>query len=141
MSQKNIIGISCVAIIVIFFSIYRSGDEKAQTPPLPLPMFPTEKEPHEESMQALLMGKLELIGRCLKVGENLIIWPHGFTMDSKDSLIKIYDDKHRLVAQVGDSIKLGGGQVNTSKFLEAQLTGYTPGICRGPLWMVGDVVK
>jgi hypothetical protein len=141
MSKKNILSFLCIAILVSFCSIYRTGSEKVKTVSQPVVMFPTAKKPHNESMQALLSGKLVLNGRCLMVGENLLIWPYGFTMKANGSNIKIYGAKNIFIAQVGDSIELGGGQVNETPLLKTQLAGYTPGICSDTLWIIGDVFK
>ena len=106
-----------------------------------LPFFPTQKHASNESMQALLTGKLRLEGRCLKVEGNLIIWPYGYSVKTEGDKIKIYNDKGRLVAAAGDSIKLAGGQVSTGANASAELSKFTKGDCQGPLWITGQVLS
>jgi hypothetical protein len=107
----------------------------------PAPLFPALKDPQEASMEALLRGRLELSGRCLLVGNSLVIWPYGYTLRTRDSTSGIYNEKGVPVVQVGDTVQLSGGEGRLTAAIERQLTGYVPGACNGPLWIAGSVMK
>lgn len=131
-------------VIVISLILITHPDKKStlykSSSSLSKPVFPTLREPQKESMQALLVGELSLEGKCLKVGENLIVWPYGFSVDAQGDKIKVLDEEGKLVAEVGDSVKLGGGQVEVGDTTSAKLSDFVSDDCDGPLWITGQVL-
>lgn len=78
-------------------------------------VFPTQL-PLSAQAAAELSGKLVDKGRCLYViadhsnTDYPIIWPHGYSWSDEDGVIQVIDESGQVVAQVGDSIVMGGGE-------------------------------
>ena len=113
--------------------------EASNTTTSQLPYFPTQKVRATEQMQALLVGKLELINGCLRVGENLLIFPYGFTLRNTNDTLTVYDAAGQRLAAVGDTIRLGGGQLGTGE--NNTPLEFENERCNGPYWIIGDVLR
>ena len=93
--QKNtfvVVAVFAVMLLILFNYSKRSSQliaPKAKTTSL---FFPTQKVPQTIVMQALLVGKLSKEGNCIKVNENLIVWPVGFSVKEERNDIKIFND-------------------------------------------------
>ncbi|MFZ3383496.1 MAG: hypothetical protein WA144_06185 [Candidatus Methanoperedens sp.] len=105
------------------------------------PLFPIQKNSTELSMLALLEGKLALQNGCLRVDNYLLVWPHGFSINTDGEIIQIIDDTNKTIAHVGDKVKLGGGGGEMSN---EHIAGYSAELpsdrCSGPYWIVGEVL-
>lgn len=68
------------------------------------------------SMAALLEGRLELQGECLRVVPPwepegfVIVWPPGFGVEAQDEKLVVINGGGSVIARVGGDVALGGGQ-------------------------------
>lgn len=137
--QKNtfvVVAVFAVMLLILFNYSKRSSQLSTPIAKSTSLFFPTQKVPQTIVMQALLVGKLSKEGNCIKVNENLIVWPFGFSVKEERNAIKIFNDKGRVIATVGDTVKLGGGQVEANQ----PNSEYQNADCKGPFWIVGDVL-
>lgn len=138
--QKNtfvVVAVFAVTLLILFNYSKRSSTlivPQVKTTSL---FFPTQKEPQTIVMQALLVGKLSKDGSCIKVNDNLIVWPYGYSVKEEKNTTKIFDNKGQLIALVGDTVKLGGGQVEANQMNSE----YYNVDCKGPFWIVGEVLS
>ena len=112
------------------------------TPPV-TPYFPVLKEPESIYPESLAMGRLSIIDNCLRLkpGESLLlIWPYGYTLAINGGEISVVDNKGHIVARVGDSIKVGGGEIPL-EIVEKYIGGPLPDNCTGPYWLVSHIVE
>lgn len=141
--QKNVlvgIAILAVTLLIVFNTSEKNPQLKISNTKMLTPFFPTQKERQAVAMQALITGELKLEGKCLKVDDNLIVWPYGYSLKIQDDTIKILNEKGKLMAIVGEIVKLGGGQVGTNESALEELSEYQNKDCKGPLWIVGKVM-
>jgi len=98
---------------------------------------------------ALLIGKLVKVDGCLRVIDNvsgtsyLLVWPPEQHMvsvekDAVQIIDRLKGDK-RVVWHIGQIVRLGGGEVTSSEYLDEQVRQNLPANCPGPYWIVGDV--
>lgn len=140
-NQKNlVIGLGIITIICLIIFTHPNNSKSLFKSSFSIPFFPVQKTPAKASMQALLSGPLKLEDKCLKVGENLIVWPYGFSMQTKGTKVNILDKKGNIVASVGDTVKLSGGQVTAQASGSEMLSQFVNDDCRGPLWITGEVL-
>ncbi len=147
--DSKVLAIAFVAIIGI---IIVSGciTEKQPVPPVNVsdintststPFFPQQKENPAIYMDAQLVGELVLDDGCLRVGDDLLVWPHGFSLSTEDGVIQIIDDNGQPIMRVGDKIKLGGGGCEMPSERIAKYSAELPSDrCSGPYWIVGEVI-
>ena len=121
----------------------------AEAPPLdPVPglYFPRQDPPEGlfAEMMALMMGQLIEEDGCLRVrgGEDaalLVIWPydHTLTVDA-DGVPEVRDGSGEVVARVGDTVEMGGGQ---SPSIGARLAEEIPDVCAGPYWIAARGIR
>lgn len=102
------------------------------------PFFPTQPNPQEAVMEALMIGELKLEGNCLRVENSLVIWPYGFSLVTEDGKMLVKDEAGNVVAEVGKEVKMGGGEVRE---LHGDLESMTEHGCDGPYWIAGDFPK
>ncbi|HEX9991031.1 MAG TPA: hypothetical protein VGE45_21435 [Chloroflexia bacterium] len=96
-----------------------------------------------------LTGKLAEVNGCLRViADNssaayLILWPPDVTLSTEDNKIQIYNKAGQVVAQVGDSVFIDGGEIPASSgaAMSKQLREPLPDACPGPYWFAGDEVR
>jgi len=108
------------------------------------PFFPTQKEPAKSYMQALLGAdnpeELIIKDGCLRAGGYLLIWPYGFSLSVDNGTFHVIDSTGKIVARVGDKIKVGGGADETPDGRVAR--GYSAQLpserCSGPYYIVGE---
>ncbi len=115
--------------------------------------FPTQKEPANLYMEALLSDKpeeLELVDGCFRVNNGydnyLIVWPYGFSLSADENgVIQVIDNKGQPVARVGDKVRFGGGGGEMSGGDSGNISTYSeqlPSIrCSGPYWILGEIIK
>lgn len=98
---------------------------------------------------ALLIGKLVKVDGCLRVIDNmsgtsyLLVWPPEQHMvsvekDAVQIIDRLKGDK-RVVWHIGQIVRLGGGEVTSSEYLDERVRQNLPVNCPGPYWVVGDV--
>lgn len=85
------------------------------------------------SMAALLEGRLELQGECLRVVTTwgpegfVIVWPPGFGVREENGQIVVVNGGGSVIVRVGDDVALGGGQPPRNVFPEGSR-------CPGEIW-------
>jgi len=129
---------------IVFLMILTACDNNLDATPSPTPYFPQLKEEPNGFMLALLTGELILVDGCLRLNGNdgnshLLIWPYDYSVGIESNVIQIIDGTGQAVAQVGDKLKVGGGE---SSFEFAQsLVSTFPENCPGPYWIVGKDIN
>jgi hypothetical protein len=115
--------------------------------PMPQVAFPRQGPGERDVMEALLVGELAEINSCLRVKsseipeEYLPIWPAGFRLSSSSNPLQVLNETGEVVAQVGQEVRLGGGEVPNDVVQEvAQLEEPLPADCSGPYWVVGELL-
>ncbi len=93
-------------------------------------------------LAALLEGTLTLVDDCLRVtlrsDNDLIIWPPEVTLRTDGGDIRVIDTAGRVVARVGEEVRLSGGQLKT---VGGQgLREAPPARCPGPYWLTGEIL-
>ncbi len=74
------------------------------------------------SMAALLEGRLELQGECLRVVTTwepegiVVVWPPGFGVEMRDGESVMVNGGGSVIAHTGDHVALGGGQAPGREF-------------------------
>lgn len=135
-----------VLMIGIIISILISGcvektqqNDKSVYTSTSTPFFPQQKENLTIYMDAELVGELVLGKGCLRVDDDLLVWPHGFSVSTEDRVTQIIDNNGQPIMRVGDKIKLGGGEMPSEHI--AQYSADLPSDrCSGPYWIVGEVL-
>lgn len=95
-------------------------------------------------MQALLIGELVVQEGCLRVqsGEDpvLVIWQADYFLNNHDGTIEILDESGKVVAQVGETVYMGGGEVPFTAELESSLREPIPEGCAKShyVWLMGE---
>ncbi|MCY4558754.1 MAG: hypothetical protein OXF79_20730 [Chloroflexi bacterium] len=85
------------------------------------------------SMAALLEGRLELHGECLRVvtpremQEFVIVWPPGFRVEAQDGELAVVNGGGSVIVRVGGAVAMGGGQPPRKMFPESSR-------CPGKIW-------
>lgn len=103
--------------------------------------FLREKRTDGSSMMALWRGKLVLTNGCLRVQDvrtsYAVIWPFAFDFSVHDGNINILNGDDQVVAEVGDQIRVSGGELPSMspKRIEQLATGGSQ--CSGPYWLAG----
>jgi hypothetical protein len=83
----------------------------------PTPFFPVQSQPETIYPMGDSNGKLVLENDYLLlkhvIGDShLLIWPYGYSIEITGSEIQIIDNGGKVVATVGDTIKVGGGEIS-----------------------------
>lgn len=144
MNQKlkvSVIGIGIIISILISGCVEgpQQKDNSANTSSS-APLFPTQKDPNPDVMRALLIGELVLEDGCLRVDGYLLVWPHGFSIITKDEVIQVIDDNSQPIARVGDKLNVGGGEcAKPCKFIAKTSAQLPSDRCPGPYWIVGEI--
>lgn len=103
--------------------------------------FIVQQEPAEIVLLASLPGELVLDeDGYLRVGDNVILWPYGYSLDNRGKGWVVIDDEGQEAARVGDWVRIGGGQIPAS-FAEEKIGYALPEGCTGPFWLAGDVLS
>ena len=121
----------------------------AEAPPLePIAglHFPRQDPPEGvfAEMMALMIGELVEENGCLRVrgGEDpalLVIWPydHTLTVDA-EGVAEVRDGTGAVVARVGDTVEMGGGQAPS---LSGAFAAGLPEACPGPYWIAARGIR
>ena len=79
-------------------------------------VFLTQSEPQRAYMDALFTGRVIIdASRCTRLGDAdgaTVIWPAGFTVAQEGSSIRVLDNTGRAVGRLGESFRIGGGEVS-----------------------------
>lgn len=71
--------------------------------------------------------------------KDLVIWPHGYSVRDEGDEIQVLDGEGRVVAVVGETITLGGGEVSIA-IVEKYIGQSLPEGCTGPFWIASEVI-
>jgi hypothetical protein len=109
--------------------------------------FPVTQAPASQHMDSLATGKLVAEGNILGVKSgwffdkgDVLIWPYGYSLGTQNARICVIDSEGQVVAKVGDSIKLGGGEISR-ELAEEQIGRPLPSDISGSFWLIGSVIK
>lgn len=108
------------------------------------PFFPVQKEGLAQ-MLISEQGKLVLDNDCLRlkpiIGDSyLLIWPYGYSLQIEGKMMQIINEEGKTVARVGDVIKVGGGPAVSAEIAAIYSAQVLPDNCRGPYWLVSEVI-
>jgi hypothetical protein len=107
------------------------------TAPLtPEPYFPVQKEFQTTVLTSLIQGKLVLNNGYLRVYDELIIWPYGYSLKTEGKEMWVINEKGQPAARVGDEVGIGGGEI-PADFAEEKIGHPLPEGCEGPYWLAG----
>jgi len=94
---------------------------------------------------ALIEGPLHLSRGCLRVGANgegaLVIWPPHVRLDRTGDSIRVLDERSRVEAQVGQAVKLGGGEIESTAPILRDLREPLLARCPGPYWLASGLIS
>lgn len=133
---------------VAVFTVYEplGDDVPFAITPVPSIHFPQLEMRSPAFMEALSEGELVVKDDCLyvmgrdgRVG-SLIIWQPDYFLNDNAGTIEVLDRQGEVVARVGETIRLGGGEVPLRSF-EQYLREPLPSQCSGPYWLMGEVVS
>jgi hypothetical protein len=100
--------------------------------------FPVQVEKPEFDMQALLQGVLTRDNDgYLRVYDELIIWPYGYSYQIEGEDIWILDDNSIRIFKVGDFVHIGGGEI-PKDWAEEKIGQSLPENCQGPYWLMAQ---
>jgi hypothetical protein len=96
-------------------------------------------------MEALLTGELVIEDGCLRVDDDVLVWPNGFSLSIEGEVIQVIDGTGQPIARVGDKVEVSGGEVGTSELpggYLSELSAQLPSdCCPGPYWIVGEEIS
>jgi hypothetical protein len=105
--------------------------------------FPQLKTRSTSFMAALLIGRLEVENGCLLAYQEgsdqptTIVWQTDYFLNNNDGSIEMLDRDGKVVARVGETIYLGGGEIGGIE--DDQLQAPMPEHCSSsPLWLMGE---
>lgn len=109
--------------------------------------FLKQKPSDAPDMEALLEGKLVLSEMCLYIRSEDVdstyaaIWPFEFSLHMQGDSIQILNGNENVVAQVGDQIRVSGGEAILSPEQFEQNVIGTATQCTAPYWRVNNDVE
>ncbi|MGC9335174.1 MAG: hypothetical protein ACP5JJ_13560 [Anaerolineae bacterium] len=109
---------------------------------LPAVFFFRQKEEPNVYMQALMEGDLVLVDDCLRVGGaegHVPIWPWDFALETDDSDVRVVGTDGRVVAQIGDRLRISGGEAPAMPVVEDAARPLLDN-CPAPYWIVGNSI-
>lgn len=106
--------------------------------------FPRQSPGREVTYEALVEGRLVLEDGCLRVdtpqGESyLVLWPPRAEL--REAARRVIDHETGATAEVGEPVRLSGGEVSLRPFIRERLENPPPDRCRGPYWLAGHVLS
>lgn len=132
-----------VEVIVTYVPL---GDDRPfELTPVPDIFLPQLRVRSAAFMLSLLQGRLVVEEGCLRVdagnvGDSyLIIWQPDYFLNDNSGRIEVLDRAGRVVARVDDTISVEGGEVPLSN-VNSHLREPIPSRCKGPYWLMGDIV-
>lgn len=112
--------------------------------------FPKQLSGPVDVMTSLTRGDLTLDGKgCLHVEEpkyntdSVPVWPAGFGVNTSGDEVRVLDEDGRILGEVGQRIKLGGGEISEkaldgNDLMEKPLLGELLERCPGDYWLVSS---
>ncbi len=104
-----------------------------------------EKYASEPYPSALATGEIVLTDGYLRLSsvpdptsQPLIIWPAGFSVQVNNGKIQIINEAKNLVFNIGDNVKIGGGEVPAG-IVEKYIGQAIPAGCEGPYWIASGI--
>ena len=58
-----------------------------------------------------------------------------------NNTIQVTDQENQAVAQVGEAVQLGGGEISTEARMIQELREPLPATCSGPYWIASGIVR
>lgn len=113
-------------------------------------IFFPQQEPvdgERETMTSEISGTLVLVDGCIRVYDAetetswLLIWPPTFSLNAENNSIQILDGQDNVVARVGDSVRIDGGEIWSPSYFSETMQPNLPADCPSPYWIVGDEVN
>jgi hypothetical protein len=111
-------------------------------------VFLAQDVPPTAVMEALYQGRVNRDEQgCLRVeseGGATVIWPYGFTLESRGGGLFVNDANGRTVGRVGGEFRMGGGFVHSARHvhLSARDRTLAETRCAGTsYWVVGEMVS
>jgi hypothetical protein len=105
-------------------------------------VFLTQSEPASYTMDALYAGAVKRDeGGCLRLSTgHTVVWPHGFSVVTRDGVLDVEAPGGRTVGRVGGAFRFGGGEVPAAAYtgLSAADAEVAATRCPGLYWVVGD---
>ncbi len=105
--------------------------------PMPAPMVVVTR------MTALRTEPLTMVDSCLRIGDseasNLVVWPPDFEVSIENDTIWVLYDDHEVEVQLGQVVRLGGGEVKSLEAFDERTRQGVPADCPGPYWLVGSI--
>lgn len=120
--------------------------------------FPRQPPSKNDGMapSAFTVGRLSVQDGCIRVKYrdrdrgDLVVWPSGYSLSKRGGEILILNEKGKVAAQVGDKVRMGGGEITKSEaggtpeeakrnYDEKRRRMGVPAQCPGPLWMASEV--
>jgi hypothetical protein len=117
-----------------------SAAEPAPSDPS-LPVIAQYSEASNAFPTALIRGTVVEQDGCIRLRTSddargrLLMWQPSHRVHRNGERIEIVDGKGKVIARVGESIDLGGGEMPA---IENYLKSPIPPACTGPYWMVGE---
>ena len=124
--------------------------------------FPQVPEPGGLHPTAVGGGRLFIRNDCIYAGptqrryrdvvpSDVVVWPYGYSLSRKGGEIRILNEKGKVVARVGEEVRMGGGEITQAEagptpeaarrqFEEKRGELGVPDQCRGPLWVSSGVI-
>jgi hypothetical protein len=102
--------------------------------------FPTQTEIPKAFFAALTQGELvrDELG-YLRVNGALMLWQFGFSCVIEGDNTWMVDDHGNKVLNVGDFVKIGGGEISKTQAQQA-IGELLPENCKGPYYLVSEIV-
>ncbi len=137
--MKRLVALATLALTVGGCDLLGSGGADSDV------LMLVQGAPQNSVMQALYVGKVDRQGECLRLASpvegHTVVWPHGFSLGgpARDTIL---DDGGRTVGRIGDSFRLGGGEVPTlweNGPVSEPVRREALKRCPGRYWLVGEV--
>lgn len=122
-----------------------SGDEAPDTMAAQQSIaFPRQSPGREATYEALVEGRLVLEDGCLRVdtpgGESyLVLWPPRAELHRDPT--RVTDPGTGASAEVGEPVRLSGGEVSLRPLVLERLENPPPERCGGPYWLAGNLLS
>lgn len=104
---------------------------------------PRQRPGREATYEALVEGRLVQEDGCLRVetpsgASYLVLWPPRAEL--REEPRRVVDPETGATAEVGEPIRLSGGEVTLRPFVLERLESPPPVRCRGPYWLAGQIL-
>jgi hypothetical protein len=148
--KRTLYWFNVVFLFLILFSACTSSSDQTDVPMTQLPVFFPQLLPANGERaypEALIEGTLIIDNDCLRVqareGDTsyLIIWPPHVVLNITNDTIQVTDQESRAVAQVGEAVQLGGGEIFPEAPMVQELREPLPATCSGPYWIASGIVR